>query len=91
VGISYDSVDVLARFARKHKITFPLLADAGSKTIRAYGLLNKEVKGGRLAGIPYPGTVLVGKDGVIRAKLFLKGYAERHSTEKLIQTARSIK
>ena len=45
VGISYDSVEVLAKFAEKRKITFPLLSDASSKTITAYGLLNKEAKG----------------------------------------------
>ena len=33
--ISYDSVDVLATFAEKRGITFQLLSDAGSHTIRA--------------------------------------------------------
>ena len=37
VGISYDSVDVLAKFTEKRKITYPLLSDSGSKTITAYG------------------------------------------------------
>jgi peroxiredoxin len=90
VGVSYDSVDVLARFAQKRKITFPLLSDAGSKTITAYGLLNKEAKG-RVAGIPYPGTMLIDRDGIIRAKLFLEGYRDRHSSEALIKAAREIK
>ena len=45
VGISYDSVDVLAKFTEKRTITYPLLSDSGSKTITAYGLLNREAKG----------------------------------------------
>ena len=90
VAISYDPVEVLAKFADKRKITFPLLSDPGSKTIRAYGLLNKEAKG-RTEGIPYPGTVLIDKEGVIRGKLFLEGYRDRHSTAELIKAARAIK
>jgi peroxiredoxin len=80
---------VLANFADRRKITFPLLSDPGSKTIRAYGLLNNEAKG-RAEGIPYPGTMLIGKDGVIRAKLFVEGYKDRHSTDELIKAAQAI-
>ncbi len=83
-------MDVLAKFADKRKIAFPLLSDPGSKTIVAYGLLNKEAKG-RAAGVPYPGTFLVDKEGIIRAKLFLDGYRERHSTEDLLKAAKAIK
>jgi len=90
IAISYDSVEVLAKFADKRKITFPLLSDPGSKTISAYGLLNKEVKGSRIEGISYPGTILIDKDGVIRAKLFQEGYKNRHSTAELIKAAQAI-
>jgi peroxiredoxin len=82
---------VLAKFSDKHNISFPLLSDPGSKTINAYGLLNKEAVGGRAEGIPYPGTMLIDKDGVIRAKLFLEGFKERASTDDLIKAAQSIK
>jgi peroxiredoxin len=96
VGISYDSVEVLKGFADKQKITFPLLSDPESKTIIAYSLKNKEMagkKGGKidLAGIPYPGTLLVDKDGIIRAKLFVDGYKERHSVAELTKTADSLR
>jgi peroxiredoxin len=40
VGISYDSQDILAAFSAQHGITFPLLADEGSATIKRYGILN---------------------------------------------------
>jgi peroxiredoxin len=73
----------LTKFANKKQITFPLLSDPESKTIVAYGLLNKEAKG-KTVGIPYPGTFLIDKDGAIRAKLFLDGYRERHSINELL-------
>ena len=45
VGISYDSVEILDKFAKKEKIEFALLSDPDHKTIVDYGLLNKEAKG----------------------------------------------
>jgi peroxiredoxin len=67
-----------------------LLSDPGSKTIIAYGLLNKDAKG-KTAGIPYPGTILIDRDGVIRARLFLDGYRDRATTKDLIDAAKAIK
>jgi len=96
VGISYDSVDVLKGFADKQKITFPLLSDPDSKTIAAYALRNKETAGKKfgkidLDGVPYPGTILVGADGVVRAKLFVDGYKDRHSVAELVKAAEALK
>jgi peroxiredoxin Q/BCP len=96
VGISYDSVDVLKEFAEKREITFPLLSDPESKTIIAYSLKNKETAGKKfgkvdLDGIPYPGTLLVDKEGVIRAKLFVDGYRDRHSVDELVEAAERLK
>jgi peroxiredoxin len=87
VGISYDSVEVLAKFADKKMITFPLLSDVDSSVIKAYGLLNQEAKG-KQAGIPYPGTFLIDSQGMIRAKLFHEGYSKRHSADDLIKAAK---
>jgi hypothetical protein len=44
VGISYDSPQILADFTTRHTVTFPLLADVGSATIRRYGILNTVVE-----------------------------------------------
>ncbi len=90
VAVSYDSVEVLARFAAEKKITFPLLSDSESKVIESFGILNKEATG-RTAGIPYPGTFLIDSQGVICAKLFLDGYKERHATDELIKAAADLK
>lgn len=96
VGISYDSADTLKSFADRQKITFPLLSDPDSKTITAYALKNQEMVGksyGKfdLDGIPYPGTLLIDRDGIVRAKLFKDGYKLRHSVDELTQEAEKLR
>ena len=39
-AISYDSEEVLADFANRRGITFPLLSDDDSSVIRAFGIYN---------------------------------------------------
>ena len=39
-AISYDRPEILAAFAKQRVITFSLLSDAGSATIKRYGILN---------------------------------------------------
>ena len=90
VGISYDSVDILQKFATKQKIRFPLLSDPEHQTIADYGLTNKEAKG-KLNGVPYPGTILLDSKGVIRGKAFFEGYRERHGPDELLKIAEGIK
>lgn len=89
VGISYDPVPALKKFADDHKITFPLLSDPGSKTIDAYHIRNEAAKG-KAEGVPNPGTFIVDKSGVIRAKLFLEGFRTRHTTDELTRAARAL-
>jgi hypothetical protein len=42
--ISYDPVETLAGFSKEHGITFPMLSDVGSATIKKYGILNPAVE-----------------------------------------------
>ena len=90
VGISYDNPAVLKKFSDGAKITFPLLSDPESKTIDAYHIRNEAAKG-RAEGVPNPGTFVVDREGVIRAKLFLEGYRDRHTTEALVEAAGAVK
>ena len=90
VGISYDNPAVLKKFSDGAKITFPLLSDPESKTIDAYHIRNDAAKG-RAEGVPNPGTFVVDREGVIRAKLFLEGYRDRHTTEALVEAAGAVK
>jgi len=89
VGISYDPVEVLDRFVQRRKITFPLLSDPGSKTIRAYGLLNEEARG-KAAGIPHPMTYVIDKDGIIRARLGRERYQVRHDIDELLAAVKTL-
>jgi len=90
VGISYDDTKVLKTFSDRMKTAFPLLSDPGSRTIDAYHIRNEDAKG-RAEGVPNPGTFILNREGIIRAKLFLEGYRERHTTDALIEAAKSIK
>ena len=38
--ISYDTPEIMAAFSKQRGVTFPLLSDAGSETIKRYGILN---------------------------------------------------
>lgn len=84
VGVSFDSVDVLKKFSDSYKVTFPILSDPGSRTIKAYGLHFQR-------GLPHPGTLLIDRKGVVRAKLFEEGYRKRHKPAELIAAAKKLK
>jgi peroxiredoxin len=81
---------MLKRFSDGAKITFPLLSDPESKTIEAYHIRNEAAKG-KAEGVPNPGTFILDQEGVIRAKLFLEGYRDRHTTEALLEAAKAVK
>lgn len=81
--MSYDSPEILRAFAEKHAVAFPLLSDAGSKTITAWGLLNKEATG-RAAGIPHPGTFVIDRKGIVVSRAFEDAYQERNSAASVL-------
>ena len=59
-AITYDPVTVLADFSARRGITFPLLSDNGSATIKGYGILNTTVPDANpLYGYPFPGTFIL--------------------------------
>jgi peroxiredoxin len=95
-GISYDPVDVLARFAAAHGVTFPLLSDQGSKVIRELGMLDEQVyehqaafgvtsREDRFWGVPYPGEFLLDERGVVTQKRFQKNYRERETSQTILE------
>ena len=89
VGVSYDSVEVLKQFSEQHGLSFTLLSDPDSVTIKAFGLLNKDAEG-KAQGISYPGIIILDKEGTIRAKLFFEGYRERHSATDIAKAVSEI-
>lgn len=92
VVITYDPVATLKRFATERGLTFPLLSDAGSAVIRRYGLLNTTVEpGSRAFGIPFPGTFILDKGGVVKSRYFEAAYQERNTVESiLVREGRSV-
>lgn len=89
VGISYDSPEILKTFSDRSKISFPMLSDPESRTIEAYHIRNEAARG-KAEGVPHPGTFILDRQGIIRAKLFLEGYRDRHSTRALIEAANTV-
>jgi hypothetical protein len=84
-AISYDSQAILKNFAGRSGITFPLLSDEGSKTIRAFGILNEDVPAGTpFAGIPHPGTYIVDPGGRVTAKYFEDDYTQRFTASDIL-------
>jgi peroxiredoxin len=82
-AISYDRPETLRAFADGHGLTFPLLSDTGSKTIAAWGLLNREATG-REAGIPHPGLFIIGRDRRVIDRAFEGVYQERSTAASLL-------
>jgi hypothetical protein len=84
-SITYDSREILAAFGEAYKIGFPLLSDAGSKVIRAFGILNTNIPEDHkmMYGMAFPGDYLLAPDGTVRDKLFLPSYEHRPSASAL--------
>ena len=82
-AISYDPPAILADFGQRRGITFPLLSDPDSRIIKAYGILNTTVPpttayGGVVVyGVPFPGTFLLSRKGLVTARHFEDAYQER--------------
>lgn len=84
-AISYDPVDMQRAFAEKNNITFPLLSDAGSNAIRAFGILNTDMQEGtKYFGIPHPTIYVVDGAGTIKAILAKDSYKDRPDIEDII-------
>ena len=92
-AISYDPVPVLDAFSSRRGITFPLLSDPGSETITRYGILNTTIPPGnqQANGVPFPGTFLVNRKGVVTARYFEAAYQERDTVGSiLVRLGRSL-
>ncbi len=86
-AISYDDPQVLADFTTKRAINYTLLSDKGSMTIDAWGLCDPQYKADSMAyGVPMPGMFVLGRDGIVRAKLAEQGYKTRPPLEAVMAT-----
>jgi len=91
-AISNDPVEILAEFASKHDISFPLLSDNDSAVIREFEIMNQlirpdEGQSMRWYGIPYPGTYYVDINMVVTDKDFHQHHARRASGSSVLARA----
>lgn len=91
VGVSYDPVATLAAFKAEKGLSYALLSDGGSAAIKAFNLLNTDMKpGSRYEGIPHPAIMFIGADGRIETTLREDGYKNRPATDLVIETAEGL-
>jgi peroxiredoxin len=84
-AISYDSPAILKNFAERRKIRYPLLSDADSAVIRAFGVLNEKVeKSNAFFGIPHPVTFVTDAGGKVKDKYFEQSAQERQTLAGLL-------
>jgi peroxiredoxin len=85
-AITYDPVSVLADFAKRRRVMFPLLSDSGSATIKRFGILNTTIpeSDAETYGIPFPGTFMVNPQGVVTARFFEPAYEERNTAGSIL-------
>jgi len=107
--ISYDPPEILSAFSKQRNITFTMLSDAGSETIKRYGILNTvamelagpnakdpsladdiktyvSVVGGnaRMAGIAFPGTFILDRNGRVKSRFFEDFYITRNTVSSIL-------
>lgn len=91
VAVSYDPAETLMAFSTANALKYPLMSDPGSKAIDAFGIRNETVKGSaRFDGIPHPIILFVGKDGVVKSKLYEEAYQKRPPGELVARTAKGL-
>ncbi|MFT7641217.1 MAG: peroxiredoxin [Pirellulaceae bacterium] len=84
VGVSYDTVEILEKFSSKSELSYDLLSDVSSATIKDYHLHFKK-------GLAAPATIVINRKGIVHTKLRHDSYRERHSTEELLEVAEKLK
>ncbi len=82
LGISPDNSSSHQKFALKHKLSYPLLADVGAKTAKAYGVYKlKSMYGRKFFGVERS-TFIIGADGRVE-KPFRRVKVDSHLEQVL--------
>jgi peroxiredoxin Q/BCP len=69
-GLSKDSPEQLAKFARQEGLTFPLLSDPGKETLNAYGVWGEKQNYGKTSMGTIRSTFVINPDGSIAQALY---------------------
>jgi hypothetical protein len=82
-ALSYDSPEILASFAKRRGIEFPLLADPDSEILSQLGLVNTEAED-MARGVAHPGILWLDGEGRLKEKFFEESYRDRLTAETLL-------
>lgn len=87
-ALTYDDPAVLARFASRQSIAYPLLSDPGGAIIRKLGLTDPTYPPGNMAhGVPWPTIMVLDRSGRIEAITVSRDYRKRPTTAEVIAMA----
>lgn len=90
-GMTYDSLEVLKTFHTEQNLGYVLLQDVQAQHVNALGIRNEDYEEGHQAyGIPHPGILFIGADGVIKAKYAVPGYRSRPPFEALLEDLKAL-
>jgi peroxiredoxin len=85
VGLSYDSTEVLAKFAAERQVRWPLLSDPQSRVIDGWQLRDPAYPAGNRAyGVPLASVYVIDRKGIIRARLMEANYRVRPQPEAVL-------
>jgi hypothetical protein len=86
VAITPDSTEILAAFAARYAVGYPLLSDIGGVVVERYGLLNTNIPPNprQAPGLPFPGQFLLAPDHTVVAKAFTGDLRHRASGTVLV-------
>ena len=89
-AVSYDSAKKASATQKELKLTYPILSDEGSKVIDTYGVRNLKQNGSKIEGVAIPMTLIIDKDGVVKAKLAHDGFRKRHGVEAILAELKKL-
>ncbi len=88
VALSYDPPAILNKFAEERNVKWPLLSDTKSRIIDGWDLRDPQyTAGSRAAGVPRPAIFIIGRDGIIKARLMEEDYRTRPQVEAVLAAA----
>jgi peroxiredoxin len=86
--MTYDAPPVLARFATRQQLPYPLLSDQGSRVIRAMGLADPQYPPGHMAhGVPLASVLVIDRSGTIQRAEISPDFRKRPSVEEIMAMA----
>jgi len=92
VGLSYDSPEVLAKFAAERKVSWPLLSDPQSEVIDGWQLRDPAYPpGNRAFGVPLASVYVIDRKGIIRARLMEANYRVRLQPEAVLAAVDALR